>query len=378
MLVGYLTGTAMRLLKTILFASIIMLTTGGVANASLFKDVPTDSWVYKAIVDLDKAGLVEGYPDFPGRTYTRYEAGMVTTRIFSKLEREGCGDKLTFEQTLELLGLTETFDDVLVELGANLKEPMTKLADENIFEPAIGNHPRIKPPRAAVFEDVPYPHWSYQALYELKRAVGFEVYPDFTPPGPLTRYEMAMNIISIYGELSEPAVRDGFSLEDTRKLFALTVDFAPEFGFLVNLGKDSIRIRETVIWLANNGALRKESVAQPDKPSGHGHYKDVPKDSWAYRAVASFVASGILEGYTDGHGGSAERTFTRYEYAMVVARLHGKLDEGYYANLTDAEILRLLALSAEFAPEMDMLGFDCGPAMLALLSGQLFQAEQNN
>jgi hypothetical protein len=231
---------------------------------------------------------------------------------------------------------------------------------------------------AAVFEDVPYPHWSWAAVYELKRAVGFEVYPDFTPPGPQTRYEMAMQLNSIYEELAKPAKRARLSLSDTKKLFALTADYAPEFCLLNSASNRWIEIRETITWLARNKILNLLSANDTAK---HSSYNEIPKGGWVYHAIDSFISSGILEGHLSteaGHGGSAERTYTRYEIAMVTARIYTKLEYGYYSKLNDAEILRLLALSSEFAPEMDMLGFDCRPPLLALLEGRLFVPLQMN
>ncbi len=55
---------------------------------------------------------------------------------------------------------------------------------------------------------------------------------------------------------------------------------------------------------------------------------DVPSGHWAEDAVAKLVNSGLIEGYPDGTF-KGERPMTRYEYAMVVARLVDKLDKTY-------------------------------------------------
>ncbi len=187
-----------------------------------------------------------------------------------------------------------------------------------------------------------------------------------------------MQLMSVYEMLGKPEIRSRLSLEDIRKLFALTADFAPEFSFLVSSRNDSIRIRETIIWLAENRTLRKPLA---EVNVGHSHFKDVPYDIWVYRAIESFVVAGYIEGYPgylSGYYSRPERTFTRYEFAIVTARIYTKLEYGYYSKLNDAEILRLLALSSEFAPEMGMLGFDSRPPLLALLEGRLFVPSQMN
>ncbi len=55
---------------------------------------------------------------------------------------------------------------------------------------------------------------------------------------------------------------------------------------------------------------------------------DVPSGHWAEDAVTKLVNSGLIEGYPDGTY-KGERPMTRYEYAMVIARLVDKLDKTY-------------------------------------------------
>lgn len=52
---------------------------------------------------------------------------------------------------------------------------------------------------------------------------------------------------------------------------------------------------------------------------------DVPSGHWAEDAVQKLVDSGLLEGYPDGTY-KGDRPLTRYEYAMVVARMMDKMD----------------------------------------------------
>jgi len=54
-----------------------------------------------------------------------------------------------------------------------------------------------------------------------------------------------------------------------------------------------------------------------------GPFSDVPKKHWAYEAVNSLAAKGLLEGYADGKFKGA-KAMTRYEMALLVARLIDK------------------------------------------------------
>lgn len=366
----------MRLALLLLVIALVLALPPCNAQAALFKDVPTDSWVYGSFKELQQSGLIEGYPDSPGRTFTRYECAMVVSRVYTKLDDPSLRKRVTPEHAMAILALAATFQKELEQLGVNMKVPMARLADEKLFQPAIGNHPRIKPPRAMVFEDVQYSRWPLDAMFQLKKALGYEVYPDFIPPSPQTRYEMAMQLISIYEVLVKPEKRARLSLSDTRLLFALTSEFAPEFCFLNNESGRWISTKQTIVWLAKYKTLRSPLG---DDETKHTSFRDIPKGGWVYHAIDGFIRAGILGGRLStepGHGGSAERTFSGYEIAMVTARIYVKLSYGYYTDLTDADILRLLALSSEFTKEMDSLGFPFRPTMFALLEARLFQPER--
>ncbi|HZK40686.1 MAG TPA: S-layer homology domain-containing protein, partial [Atribacterota bacterium] len=49
-------------------------------------------------------------------------------------------------------------------------------------------------------------------------------------------------------------------------------------------------------------------------------FVDVPLNHWAYDAVQSLAAKGIVIGYPDGTFGG-NRTLTRYEFAEATARV---------------------------------------------------------
>lgn len=54
-------------------------------------------------------------------------------------------------------------------------------------------------------------------------------------------------------------------------------------------------------------------------------FADVPTDHWAFDAIAELAAKGIVEGYPDGTF-KGDRAMTRYEMAMVVARLLARVE----------------------------------------------------
>ncbi|MDR7419951.1 MAG: S-layer homology domain-containing protein [Armatimonadota bacterium] len=64
-------------------------------------------------------------------------------------------------------------------------------------------------------------------------------------------------------------------------------------------------------------ALVAPAMAQP--------FADVPTDHWAYDAIAELAAKGLIEGYPDGSF-KGDRAMTRYEMAMVVARLLARIE----------------------------------------------------
>lgn len=96
-------------------------------------------------------------------------------------------------------------------------------------------------------------------------------------------------------------------------------------------------------------------------------FADVPKDHWAYDSVAELAASGLIIGYPDGSF-KGERQFTRYEMAMVFARVLGRLDtliaaevgaevkgmsEDIYAEVAQALVEEMAKVKAELAAHID-------------------------
>ncbi len=87
-------------------------------------------------------------------------------------------------------------------------------------------------------------------------------------------------------------------------------------------------------------------------------FRDVPPDHWAYEAIDYLQQEGLVEGYPDGTF-QGQRSFTRYEMAMVVARIYSKLDEKLSAfdpAKLDEINSRLDQLANEFKDELAELG----------------------
>lgn len=79
-------------------------------------------------------------------------------------------------------------------------------------------------------------------------------------------------------------------------------------------------------------------------------FADVPQDHWAYDAVATLAADGVIEGYGDGSY-RGQSNITRYEMAQMVAKAMANEQKG-----SAADKLLLDKLAAEFAAELHNLG----------------------
>ncbi len=86
-------------------------------------------------------------------------------------------------------------------------------------------------------------------------------------------------------------------------------------------------------------------------------FVDVPLNHWAYDAVQSLAAKGIIIGYPDGTFGG-NRALTRYEFAMAIARAVGYLEQriNQAGFATQEDIAALEKLVQEFADELKQLG----------------------
>lgn len=121
-------------------------------------------------------------------------------------------------------------------------------------------------------------------------------------------------------------------------------------------------MRNFIVLLA--GLMLMLAVAAPVSA---GPFTDVPTDHWAYEAIDKLQSEGFVEGYPDGTF-RGNRSFTRYEMAMVVARIWDRLDSELneilgmigQGDVTRAELDEELALIYdlldEFREELDALG----------------------
>ena len=84
-------------------------------------------------------------------------------------------------------------------------------------------------------------------------------------------------------------------------------------------------------------------------------FPDVRDDHWAKDAVAALAAKGLLEGYPDGTF-KGDRAATRWEVAMIVARLLAKMEQAHATFATKAELEELRKLVNALREELDALG----------------------
>ncbi len=93
-------------------------------------------------------------------------------------------------------------------------------------------------------------------------------------------------------------------------------------------------------------------------PAAAGMFKDVPTDHWAYEAIDYLQTEGLVEGYPDNTF-QGNRTFTRYEMAMVIARMYSKFEDmvgGMDVTRIDEITAQLDRLATEFKDELAEIG----------------------
>lgn len=84
-------------------------------------------------------------------------------------------------------------------------------------------------------------------------------------------------------------------------------------------------------------------------------FPDVPESHWAKDAVAALAAKGLVEGYPDGTF-KGDRSASRWETAMIVARLLAKMEQAHATFATKAELDELRKLANALREELDALG----------------------
>jgi len=81
----------------------------------------------------------------------------------------------------------------------------------------------------------------------------------------------------------------------------------------------------------------------------------VPANHWAYQAIQSLAADGLIDGYPDGSF-KGDRPLTRYEMAAVVARAIAKLEATGAGSASKTDLDKLQKLIDALKDELDALG----------------------
>ena len=84
-------------------------------------------------------------------------------------------------------------------------------------------------------------------------------------------------------------------------------------------------------------------------------FSDVPANHWAYQAIQSLAADGLVEGYPDGKF-KGDRPLTRYEMAVLVARVIAKVQANGAGYASKADLDKLQKLIDALKDELDSLG----------------------
>ena len=84
-------------------------------------------------------------------------------------------------------------------------------------------------------------------------------------------------------------------------------------------------------------------------------FADVPANHWAYQAIASLAADGLIDGYPDGSF-KGDRPLTRYEMAAVVARVIAKIEATGAGTASKTDLDQLQKLINALKDELDALG----------------------
>jgi hypothetical protein len=84
-------------------------------------------------------------------------------------------------------------------------------------------------------------------------------------------------------------------------------------------------------------------------------FSDVPGNQWAYEYIQSLAADGVIDGYPDGTF-KGDRPLTRYEMAVIVARVIAKLQENEGRGVSKEDLDKVQKLIDALKDELDSLG----------------------
>lgn len=127
-----------NLVWTLIAMFILSVTTGIAFAADPFVDVPANHWAYKAVSDLAKAGLIDGYGDgtFRGdRQLSRYEMAALVAKLSARYDKADTVQKAVIER------LQAEFSGELQNMGVRIsnleaKTDNVKLSGEFRFKAA--------------------------------------------------------------------------------------------------------------------------------------------------------------------------------------------------------------------------------------------------
>ena len=84
-------------------------------------------------------------------------------------------------------------------------------------------------------------------------------------------------------------------------------------------------------------------------------FPDVPDNHWAQDAVRELAAKGLVEGYPDGTF-KGDRAASRWETAMIVARLLARMERAQQTFASRSDLATLRSLTRALREELDALG----------------------
>lgn len=84
-----------------------------------------------------------------------------------------------------------------------------------------------------------------------------------------------------------------------------------------------------------------------------GAFSDLPANHWAYEAIEKMTSKGIVNGFPDNTF-KGDKSLTRYEMALVVARLLSELE--HKEEVTPKDVEELEKLTVEFSDELSLVG----------------------
>lgn len=211
--------------------------------------------------------------------------------------------------------------------------------------------------RAAMFKSVPEHSWEFSVLDSLMQ-VGI-VEGQTAGSGPtfrrtFTRYELAMVIIRAVEKINNEQLAESLSQSLALDTLALVAEYSRE---ICRIGVESASLQRAVLNVTERRVF--PALRNPILQANPILYKDVPTDDWPDAFLCDLVESGIGGGFPVDVRSSFRKTFVRYEGATITWRAYKSLQSiDGNAQIPSDSGLKLMALTAEFAPELRELGHD--------------------